>query len=114
MMSANHSIKTRAQARKSKAWRDAMDLNESRGQYFFDKVTMHMFGSVLVGIPYTLPYDDRTYFVTGEDSFNKTERLYTVRVLDKTTGKVDDVGEFGQYKTPMSAIAARNEIVGYM
>lgn len=112
MTATNHTIKNIAQARRSKAWREAIDASLKADRYFFTPDSMNFHHSVLVGIPYTLPYDTRAFFVTGDRNF-EDKRRYTVRVIDKNTGKIAAVSEMFEYGTPMEAVAARNAIVGY-
>ena len=68
----------------------------SNGYHFFDKDTMKYCGTRIE----TSVFKNGCY-VTSEDNFYKTKRLYTVR---RFNGKsIDTIGDFQQYKTKESA-----------
>ena len=69
---------------------------KSNGGHFFDKGTMKCWGTRIETSVFK-----NGCFVTSEDNYNKTKRLYTVR---RFNGKsIDTIGDFQQYKTKESA-----------
>ena len=68
----------------------------ANGGYFFNKDTMNFFGTKIETSVFK-----NGCFVTSEDNYDKTKRLYTVR---RFNGKsIDTIGDFQQYKTKESA-----------
>lgn len=71
-------------------------ITQSNGYHFFDKNTMNYWGTRIE----TSVFANGCY-VTSEDDFSKTKRLYTVR---RFNGKsIDTIGEFQQYRTKVAA-----------
>ena len=68
-------------------------LNKEAGQHWFDKDTMEFFNTVIVTKP-----NVANMFITSEHNGNG-ERMYTWRVFDVRTHKVETLSDFMQYKT---------------
>jgi hypothetical protein len=68
------------------------------GSHFFCPETMRFFGSRI-----SSKVIGGRYFVTCEDDFSKSRRLYTVRKA--TWGRIETVGEFQQFPTLKTAKA---------
>jgi hypothetical protein len=77
--------------------------NKAKGQHFFDKNTLAFFGSNVYNGLYTV--NDRQFFITSEDNFNRTEKGFTIREA-MPDGDIETVGEFLQYETKEQAIFA--------
>jgi hypothetical protein len=77
--------------------------NKAKGLHFFDKGTLAFFGSNVYNGLYTV--NDRQFFITSEDNFNRTEKGFTIREA-MTDGDIETVGEFLQYSTKEQAIFA--------
>jgi hypothetical protein len=77
--------------------------NKAKGQHFFDKDTLAFFGSNVYNGLYTV--NDRQFFITSEDNFNRTEKGFTIREA-MPDGDIETVGEFLQYETKEQAIFA--------
>lgn len=54
---------------------------------------------------------DLTYFVTSERQ-HASLRLYTVRYYDSTTGEINNVSEFGQFRSRDGAVGWLNRFYG--
>lgn len=103
---------------------DVIERVKSRGSHFFDKDTMHSFGSRISSNVF--PTDFGTYIVTSERDrgvwtsygFSQAEgwdkRRYTIRFVD-LTGEFHTVGEFGDYGSLNGALkgAARYQKTGF-
>ena len=75
---------------------EVKSIDKSNGGHFFDKDTMKFWGTRIETSVFK-----NGCFVTSEDNYNKTKRLYTVR---RFNGKsIDTIGDFQQYKTKESA-----------
>ena len=75
---------------------EVKSIVRSNGYHFFDKDTMKYWGSRIETSVFK-----NGCFVTSEDNYDKTERLYTVRRFNGTS--INTIGEFQQYKTKDSA-----------
>ena len=84
---------------------EVIRANKAAGYHFFDKDTMEFFGSKVV-----CPVFENCCFVTEEDDFLRTQKLYTVRQFDPLTGSIEIVGEFQEYETVEEAIKAALEV----
>lgn len=71
------------------------------GKYFFSKDTVKFWGSRIESV-----LIDGEYFVTSEDNFDRTKRLYTVRKFSNNYQDIVTVGEFQAYETLEEATAA--------
>jgi hypothetical protein len=71
--------------------------------HWFDRDTCRFFGCRLPRVAYVRD-DGVSFFVTSEDNFDRTARLYTVRV-QTNDGEIDTVGDFQAYRD--GAIARR-------
>ena len=65
--------------------------SQTRG-HFFDSSSTRFFRSRYPQTGHRV--GDKAYFITSEQFDDRSERLYTVRVLDYKTGGVDTIGEF--------------------
>ena len=84
--------------------KDAIADSLSHGENYFTKETMEWWGSeVVAGI-----FDNDT-FVTVEDNFNKTKRLYTARKYDWNTHDVETISGFQQFDNSADAIRFAKE-----
>ena len=68
----------------------------ANGSHFFDKDTMKYWGTSIETSVFK-----NGCFVTSENDFWETERLYTVRRFNGTS--IDTIGEFQRYKTKEAA-----------
>lgn len=71
----------------------------AHGSYFFSKATMEFWGSKIES---GLFKNDT--FVTSEDNYNRTERLYTARFYDWKNHSVKTIGGFQQFDNKENAI----------
>ena len=82
--------------------------NRRAGRYFFSPGATRFFRSRYPNYAYRV--GNRAYFVTSEQFDDHSPRLFTVRVCDMTTGEVDTVGEFQEYRTRYLAGKAVKEL----
>ncbi len=71
--------------------------NRRAGRFFFTQDTTRFFRSRYPESAYKA--GDRAYFITSEQFDDHAPRLFTLRVCDLTTGAVDTVGEFQEYRS---------------
>lgn len=71
--------------------------------HFFDKDTVKFWGSKVCSRVFK-----NNCFVTSEDNFNRTERLYSIRRF--TGDSIETIGEFQAYKTKEEAIKALKQV----
>ncbi len=76
------------------------EANRDAGFHWFDADTLRFFGSRISEASF-----DGRYFVTSEDNFDRSARLYSIREA-MSDGQVDTVGDFQEYATRAQAIAA--------
>lgn len=69
--------------------------------HWFDRDTMRFFGCRLPRVAYVRD-DGVAFFVTSEDNFDRTRKLYSVRV-QTNDGEIDTVGQFQIYRDGTSA-----------
>ena len=72
--------------------KDVIRLNKRAGFHFFDKDTMEFWNSNVESELIN------NLFVTSEDNFDHTKKLYTVREFDPETYKVGTVGDFQAFE----------------
>ena len=72
--------------------KDVIRLNKGAGFYFFDKDTMRFWNSKVESKLIS------NMFVTSEDNFDRTKKLYTVRGFDPETYEVETVGDFQAFE----------------
>ena len=82
--------------------------NHRAGRYWFTPDTTRFFRSRYSEYAYKV--GDRAYFITSEQFDDHSPRLFTLRVCDLTTGEVDTVGEFQQYRSRHLAEKAMREL----
>ena len=78
-------------------------MNES---YFFTKKTMKFWGSKIVAGMY-----DNDAFVTIEDNFERTKKLYTSRYYDWDKHRVEDISRFQEFDNLEDAIRSAKEYI---
>lgn len=81
-------------------------INQSlqKGWHFFDPDTMAFWGSEVKDSP------NRYFlFITAEDNFDRTKKLYSVRWFNSNTGEVEALS-FQQFETYDAANALRHDI----
>lgn len=83
----------------------AKAIYKATGKHFFDRDTMAFWGSRIE----TEPYKNRC-FVTSENNFDSTKRLYTVRQFGEDYQTINTVGEFQQYATKSDAVEAAKAV----
>lgn len=76
-------------------------LNAEVGHCFFKPEDMKYWGSKIVTQP-----DGNQLFITSEDNFNGTKKLYTIRRFNLETYHVETVGDFQKFETLAAAKAA--------
>lgn len=77
-----------------------IDANKAAGKHFFDKDTMEFWGSKIESELFP-----NNCFVTSEDNFDRSKRLYTIRIFDRATGAIEEASEFQAYSTKEEAVA---------
>ena len=82
------------------------EANKKLGRHVFSAETMRFFGSKVVS-----DLIAGQYFVTSDDNFDRTTKLFTIRI-DEADGSVDTVGEFGEFETLADALVAIGVLVG--
>lgn len=79
--------------------------NERIGHHWFDAETLRFFGSRVLPTVY-----GGRYFISSEDTFDRTGRDYSVRIAH-ADGSIDTVGEHGAYATRAEAVRAVKAIL---
>lgn len=70
------------------------ELNKNKGFKDFNKDAMSFWGSKVC------EWSSKTgLFITSEDNFDRSKKLFTIRCADLKTGKVRTVGYFQDYAT---------------
>ena len=83
----------------NKRMRDAINDSLNAGRYYFTKDTMKFWGSkVEAGM-----YGNDT-FVTSENNYDGSKRLYSARHYDWENHEVNTIGEFQQFESLEDAI----------
>lgn len=83
-----------------------MKLNASKGYHWFESGTIEFFGSRISN------WDENSgLFITSEQPPHG-DRSYTIRQANFETGQVSTIGEFCQYDSKASALAAMNKLYG--
>ena len=84
---------------------EAKAIYKSTGKHFFDSDTIKYWGSKIE----TALYKNRC-FVTSENNFDNTKRLYTLRRFNENYTTIETIGEFQQYITKEDATEAARAI----
>lgn len=84
---------------------EAKEIYKQNGGHFFNKDTMRFWGSKTE----TELYKNRC-FVTSDDNFDRTKKLYTIRQFSEDYKHVETVGEFQAYETKSAAVEALQDI----
>ena len=84
--------------------KDAIRDSLRHGENFFTEETMRWWGSEIVEGMF-----DNDTFVTVEDNFNKTKRLYTARKYDWNSHDVETISVFQQFDNANDAIRFAKE-----
>jgi hypothetical protein len=82
---------------------EAIEDSLSHGSNFFTPATMEFWGSEVVSGMY-----GNNTFVTSEDNFNRTKKLYSVRYYDWDNHEVETI-TFQQHNNLADAIRCANE-----
>lgn len=93
--------------------REIEKLNADKGGYWFSPSTLRFFRSRYSQT--ATKVGNKAYFVSSEqftDGERKDPRRYTVRVCDLSTGDIETVGRFQQYRTQAEANRAIKKIGG--
>jgi hypothetical protein len=78
---------------------------------FFGEGEMRFFDSIVYNDVHQLS-ENEYLFITSEKFWEEGyERKFTIRIFNYTTGKIDTVGEFQQYRTKKTALAEINKII---
>lgn len=104
-----HVYPTLDDARKDQSWATCLDLVGTIVQFFFDERSVEYWGSKVVGQPIVNP-DGRTFFVTEEDNYDQTGKLYTIRSVAPNGFSIETHGNFGDYHTPRDAVQAMRSV----
>jgi hypothetical protein len=67
--------------------------NYEAGQHWFSKDTMRFFNSKVPDE--ALKKGDNAFFISQEDDFDRSGKVYTIRKANLKTGEVDTIGDFG-------------------
>lgn len=86
--------------------KDAIRDSLWHGEKYFTKETMEWWGSEIVAGMFA-----NDTFVTSEDNFNKTKKLFSVRRYHWDTHDVETIGEFQQFDNAEDAIEFAKEYV---
>lgn len=84
-----------------------LEDSKVRGDYFFSKETMDFWGSSIVGGVFK-----NNTFVTSEDDYNRTKKLFTARHYNWDTHSVETIGAFQQFEKWEDAIAFAKDYKG--
>lgn len=84
--------------------KEIIELNKEAGGYFFDEKTMDFWGSKVESEPI------RELFVTSEDNFDRTKKLYTVRRFNPDDCSIDTYSAFQQFETLQDAMNFIHEV----
>lgn len=82
--------------------------NKNAGFHFFSEGAMYAFDSRISKNVY-----GGRFFVTSELNFDKTARVYTLRMAN-SDGSIETIGEFGQYATLRAAKRAAMNCARYL
>ena len=80
------------------------ERNKQNGSYWFSPDSLRFWGSKIHG-----KVRKGHYFITSEDNFNRTERLFTIRSFDHNA-HIETVGKFQEYKSLNEALSALEEV----
>lgn len=96
---------------------DIIDMSTIRAAHrghWFDPSSMRFFRSRVGSFGYLSADRSRAFFVSSEQFADHTgyraDRLYTVRVIDLSTGDIDDVGGFQRYASHRGATLAAERL----
>ncbi len=89
------------------------DIREAHQGTWFNQSTMDFFNTTLPDKSKIWRLGERVFFVSGEKENNpyyNTRRMYTIREFTVEDGGVETIGEFQQYRTPIEARTALEEM----
>lgn len=78
--------------------KEMIEDSKKYDKYFFDEDTMNFWNSTI-----ETDLTDNDLFITSEDNFNRTEKLYSIRQYDWESHSVKTIS-FQQFKTLEDAI----------
>lgn len=84
----------------AKNMNDVKFYNKMTGHRFFDHDTMEFWGSRVESELFL-----NNTFVTSEDDFYRTKKLFTVRRYNPENGEIETVGKFQQFDSLKMALA---------
>lgn len=79
----------------------------AHGSFFFTKDTMSFWGSKVVAGMFR-----NDTFVTSEDNYNRTQKLYTARHYDWKKHEVETIGDFQQFDNIEDAVRFAKQYKG--
>lgn len=80
---------------------DVKRLHKEAGLHFFDEDTMRFWGTCVV----TQLFPNNT-FVTGDDNYDRSKTMYTVRLFNEETANIETVCGFQRFDNLEDAIKA--------
>lgn len=81
---------------------ELIEIHGRKGFHFFSKNSKRFFNS-RIGKK-VLVKDDFAYFITSEKFDFNSPRLYTARKMNLTTGEINTIGQFQEFKTHAQAV----------
>lgn len=85
---------------------DVKRINRQNGFHFFDADTMRFWGTSLI----TELFRNNT-FVTADDNYDRSKKMYTVRLFDEDTGDIKTVCGFQRFDNLDDAVKAAKAYV---
>jgi len=86
---------------------EIITINRNSGRHFFEQSTMRFFKSRTQ--EYGIELDNYIYFITSEQFDYDHKHLYTIRVMCKYCGAVEEIGGFQNYETMQKAKTGLNQ-----
>lgn len=80
---------------------DVKRLHRAAGKHFFDPDTMRFWGTTEISELFP-----NNTFVTGDDNYNRTKKMYTVRLFVEETAEIKTVCGFQRFDNLEDAVAA--------
>lgn len=80
---------------------DVKRLHRAAGKHFFDADTMRFWGTTMVSELFP-----NNTFVTGDDNYDRSKKMYTVRLFDEDTAEIETVCGFQRFDNFDDAVKA--------
>lgn len=80
---------------------DVKRINRQNGYHFFDADTMRFWGTSMVSELFP-----NNTFVTADDNYDRSKKLYTVRLFNEDTGDIKTVCGFQRFASLDEAVSA--------